>query len=424
MVGQTVGHINLLEGLTMAGKLNSRKVESLTKPGRYSDGGNLYLFITPNGGKRWTFFYRLGKDDTGRAIRREMGLGSAAKTGVSLLEAREKAADARKLLNAGKDPIEARRASEKTGRAVPTFGSFADEYLETHRSKFRNSKHIAQWEMTLKIYCQPIRSMPINAIETEAVLKVLKPIWSEIPETASRLRGRIENILAAAKAKGHRSGENPATWRGHLKTLLPARQRLTRGHHAALPYDDLPAFLTELRAREAISALALELCILTASRTSEVANALCKEFDLKKAVWTIPATRMKAGHEHRIPLTKRALEILDPLLMASKNRHVFAGNGPNRPLSNMAMSMLLKRMNRPDITVHGFRSTFRDWASEQTSFPHETCEHALAHRISDKAEAAYRRGDQFEKRRKLMEAWTSFCEPRKSAKVLPLKRKS
>jgi integrase len=276
--------------------------------------------------------------------------------------------------------------------------------------------------MTLKTYCGPIRSVPVNAIDTEAVLKVLQPIWTKIPETAARLRGRIENILDAAKAKGLLTIENPARWRGHLKTLLPARQRLTRGHHAALPYDDLPAFMTELRARESMAALALELAILTATRTSEVINAKWREFDLAKALWTIPAIRMKAGHEHRIPLTACAVKILKSLQKLSHSHHVFPGNARSKPLSTAAMTMQLRRMKRGDITVHGFRSSFRDWASEQTSFPHETCEHALAHRISDKAEAAYRRGDQFEKRRKLMEAWASYIEPRDRANVVPIKK--
>lgn len=396
--------------------LNARKVETLAKPGRHADGHNLYLSISENGGKRWVFFYRFGSK------RREMGLGSAAKGEVSLAAAREKALEARGLLNAGIDPLEAKRENERTGRTIPTFGAFADSYLESHRSKFRNDKHVAQWEMTLKSYCQPIRALRLNEIDTEAVLKVLQPIWTKIPETASRLRGRIENILDAAKAKGYRQGENPAQWRGHLKTILPARQRLTRGHHAAMAYDDLPEFLTTLRAKQATAALALELCILTATRSGEILNAKWREFDLKKAIWTIPAIRMKAGHEHRIPLTARAVEILKSLHKLSHNDHVFPGNTRGKPLSNMAMSMLLKRMGKTEITVHGFRSTFRDWASEQTSFPHETCEHALAHRISDKAEAAYRRGDQFEKRRKLMEAWAAFCEPRKSAKIVHLKK--
>lgn len=408
----------------MGGRLNSRKVETLTKPGRYSDGGNLYLLISLNGGKRWTFFYRFGHTTDGKPIRREMGLGSAAKGQVSLAEAREKAQDARRLLNAGKDPIEEKRLVEKNGRGVPSFGAFADDYLHNHKSKFRNARHIAQWEMTLSQYCQPIRSLPVNAVDTEAILKVLKPIWTKIPETASRLRGRIENILDAAKAKGYRSGENPATWRGHLKTLLPARQRLTRGHHAALPYDELPAFIAELRARQSPAALALELCILTATRSGEVLNAEWNEFDLKKAIWTIPAIRMKAGQEHRIPLPARATAILKQLMHSAEveSPYLFPGQRPSKPLSPPSMARLLGSMNRGGITVHGFRSTFRDWASEQTSFPHETCEHALAHRISDKAEAAYRRGDQFEKRRKLMEAWTAFCEPKKTGRVVEMRR--
>lgn len=400
------------------GLLNARKVETLTKPGRHADGGNLYLSISENGGKRWVFLYRF------KGPRKEMGLGSAAKGQVSLAEARKAASDARSLIAGGIDPLGAKEARKQAERAIPSFGTFADDYLDTHRSKFRNEQHIAQWETTLKTYCQPIRAMHLNEIDTEAVLKVLHPIWQKIPETASRVRGRIESILDAAKAKGHRSGENPAQWRGHLKTLLPARQRLTRGHHAALPYDGLPTFTANLRATQSMPALALELCILTATRSGEVLNAKWKELDLEKAIWTIPAVRMKAGYEHRIPLTDRAIAILKSLHKLPHNDHVFPGNARGKPLSSKVMRMLLKRMGRDEITVHGFRSTFRDWASEQTSFPHETCEHALAHRISDKAEASYRRGDQFEKRRKLMEAWAAFCEPRKSAKVLPLKQKS
>jgi integrase len=405
----------------MAGKLNARKVETLTKPGRYADGNNLYLFISANGGKRWTFFYRLGKTADGKEVRREMGLGGAARGQVSLAEARERALEARRLLSAGVDPLEHRKAEEKAGRTIPTFGAFADEYIKSHKPKFRNSKHIAQWEMTLgEAYCRPIRAKPLNEIDTEAILSVLQPIWNAVPETASRLRGRIENVLDAARALGYRDGPNPATWRGHLKTLLPARQKLTRGHHAALAYDDLPAFMTALRARKSTAALALEFCILSVSRSSEVLNAEWSEIDLDKAVWTIPAQRMKAGHAHRIPLTNRAMNILKSLPRLEGNPHVFPGNARGKPLSGMAMTMQLRRMKRESITVHGFRSTFRDWASEQTSFPHETCEHALAHRISDKAEAAYRRGDQFEKRRKLMEAWETFSTGKKKDNVVSI----
>ena len=400
------------------GKLSARKVETLKVPGRHSDGGNLYLSISDNGGKRWVFFYRFnGK-------RKEMGLGSAARGSVSLLDARKKAAAARKLVEDGIDPLDAKEARKLAERIVPTFGAFADDYISTHKSKFRNPKHVAQWEMTLKTYCQPIRALRLNEIDTEAVLKVLQPIWKKVPETASRVRGRIENILDAGKAKGYRSGENPATWRGHLKTLLPARQKLKRGHHAALPYDDLPAFMVELRTHEGLGVLALELTILTACRTSEVVKAKGVEFDLGKKVWTIPAERMKAGLEHRVPLSERAIAIVKELKQfPSRSGYVFPGGKMNKPLSNAAMSAVLKRMGRDSITVHGFRSTFSDYVSEQTSFSHETREHALAHQISDKAEASYRRGDQFEKRRKLMDAWASYYEPRRSAKVLTLRRK-
>lgn len=384
-------------------KLSARTVETATEPRRYSDGGNLYLSISPNGGKRWVFFYRF------QGKQREMGLGSAAKGGVPLAKARELAGAARLLLASDLDPLEAKKARKQAEREIPSFGEFADGYIANHRSKWRNDKHAAQWAMTLTEYCAPIRPLAVNTIDTEAVLKVLQPIWSKLPETASRLRGRIENVLDAAKAKGYLTGENPARWRGHLKTLLPARQRLTRGHHAALAYDRLPAFIEALRGRKSTAALALELAILTACRSGEVLNARWSEFDLEKAVWTIPAQRMKAGMEHRVPLTGRALAILRPLREARQGDYVFQGTGSGKPLSSMAMAMQLRRMKRDDLTVHGFRSTFRDWASEQTSFPHETCEHALAHRISDKAEAAYRRGDQFEKRRKLMDAWASFC---------------
>ncbi len=401
------------------GKLTARQVETLKEPGRHSDGGNLYLNITKAGAKSWVFFYRFDK------VQREMGLGGIATT--SLAQARVKALAALKLLKDGIDPLAERRAAEKIEASKISFGAFADEYVKTHEGKFRNDKHKAQWASTLgPAYCGAMRSLPLNAIDTQAVLKVLRPLWQKVPETASRLRGRIENILDSAKAQGYRDGlENPARWKGHLKSILPARQRLTRGHHVALAYDDLPAFISALRGSQATAALALELCILTATRSGEVLNSNWNEFDLTKAVWTIPANRMKAGHEHRVPLTPRAVEILD-LIQQAKHMHndyVFAGNAKGKPLSNMAMAMLLKRMGHNDITVHGFRSTFRDWASEQTSFPHEVCEMALAHTIGNKAEAAYRRGDLFDKRRKLMEAWAAFCEPNMTSKIIPIQRK-
>ena len=402
---------------------SARTVETLTKSGRHNAGDNLYLSITKAGSKRWVFLYAFGGQ------RRELGLGSAANGHVTLAQAREKAIEARKLIISGDDPVKVMGKSARAiaERGIPAFGSFADGYLAAHGPKFRNDKHKAQWTMTLTTYCAPIRSKPVNEIDTTDVLKVLQPIWSKIPETASRLRGRIENVLDSAKAQGFRDGlENPARWKGHLKSILPARQRLTRGHHAALPYDDLPAFLTSLRGKQATAALALELCILTAARSGEVLNATWTEFDLAKGVWTIPAIRMKAGQEHRVPLTARALDVLQ-LLNKQKlahNDHVLAGNAKGKPLSNMAMTMLLKRMGQTEITVHGFRSTFRDWASEQTSFPHEVCEMALAHTIGNKAEAAYRRGDLFEKRRKLMDAWAGFCESNLGIKQISMGRKN
>ena len=401
------------------GILNARKVETLTKIGRHADGGNLYLSISPNGGKRWVFLYRF------KGARKEMGLGSAAKGQVGLAAARKAATEVRATIAEGIDPIEAKSSRRQAARTIPNFGAFADDYLESHRSKFRNERHIAQWEMSLKTYCQPIRAMRLNEVDTEAVLKVLQPIWSKIPESASRLRGRIENILDAAKAKGYRNGENPARWRGHLKTLLPARNRLSRGHHAALAYDDLPAFIADLHEQESLAALALELCILTVTRSSEILKSKWDEFDLKKAIWTVPAGRMKAGYEHRIPLSTRAIAILKLLEVSRQDDYVFPGRTRGRPLSAMPMRIVLRRMNRNDITVHGFRSTFRDWCGDQTAYPREVAEAALAHALKDKTEAAYRRTDSMEKRARLMADWERYCytvKP-KASNVTPIGRK-
>ena len=396
LVGQMVGQIRI-----MTGKLSARTVETVTEPGRYSDGNGLYLVVREGGSRQWFLFYRYG------GKRRELGLGRAGKGGASLADARKLADEQRALVRQGKNPKDERKAESVL--VAPTFGAFADEYVASHAPKFRNAKHLAQWRMTLgDTYCKAIRSKHIDKIETPDILAVLQPIWNKVPETAARLRGRLENILDAAKARGFRTGENPAAWRGHLKTILPARQRLTRGHHAALPYDQVPAFIAALRSRQSLAAVALQFCILTATRSGEVLGARWEEIDLDKKVWTIPAIRMKAGHAHRVPLSPQAVELLAALPRQQGNPHVFPGNASGKPLSGMAMTMQLRRMKREDITVHGFRSSFRDWASEQTSFPHETCEHALAHRISDKAEAAYRRGDQFEKRRLLMEAWSEY----------------
>jgi integrase len=262
--------------------------------------------------------------------------------------------------------------------------------------------------------------MPVNMIETEEVLRVLKPVWEKIPETASRLRGRIERVLDAARAKGLRSGENPARWRGHLDMLLSPRQKLTRGHHAAMPYAELPAFIARIRDRDGVAARALEFVILTAARSGEVLGLRWSEIDLQNRIWTVPATRIKAGREHRVPLSPSAITILEAMRVGRVSDHVFPGYRPERPLGDMALHMVLKRMEIP-YTVHGFRSTFRDWCGEATNFPREVAEAALAHVVGDQTERAYRRGDALEKRRKLMDSWAGFCEP-KALNVISLTR--
>jgi integrase len=393
------------------GKLTARKVET-AKPGKYGDGDGLQLSVASTGAKKWVLrFLWQGKA-------REMGLGSFPEVGLA--EAREKAIAARRLARSGIDPI----AERKQDNRVPTFGELADEVVIEQSKGFRNEKHRAQWKMTLEIYAGPLRAKAVDAITTEDVLGVLKPIWSTKAETASRVRGRIERVLNAAKAKGHRSGENPAAWRGHLENLLPRRQKLARGHHAAMPYADVPAFVAHLRERQATAALTLEFAILTAARSGEVLGARWPEIELDAKVWTIPPERMKAGREHRVPLSERAVMILNKMNEARIGDYVFPGSVGNRPLSVMAMDMVLRRMGQ-DVTVHGFRSSFRDWAGNETHFPRELAEHALAHVMGDKAEQAYRRSDALEKRRPLMTAWAAYCELSSAdGKVSPLRRKA
>jgi integrase len=394
--------------MAQAKKLSARAVETMTEPGRHSDGDGLYLNITTTGAKSWLFMWK--KDGK----RREMGLGSFAD--VSLSKAREKTKACREVLADGKDPIEIRDAAKKAAIAIPTFGKCADDLIAEKEKHWRNDKHKAQWRMTLDVYAAPLRSRAVDRIDTEAVLGVLKPLWHDKPETASRLRGRIEAVLDAARVLGHRpeNEANPACWRGHLDKLLTARKTLTRGHHAAMPYEDVPAFVARLRERAATTALALEFVVLTAARSGEVRGAQWSEFDFDKKVWTIPGARMKAGREHRVPLSDRAAEIVEKLAEAKTGDFVFPGNGGRKPLSVMAMDMLLRRMD-VDVTVHGFRSAFRDWAGNETHFPREVAEQALAHILKDKTEAAYRRSDALEKRRALMEAWENYCEPKGAA---------
>jgi integrase len=320
------------------------------------------------------------------------------------------------MLDAGENPIEAKRKAAKFETGKPTFGAIADALIAAKESEWRNEKHRAQWRASLTEFAAPLRPRPVDQIDTAAVLDVLTPFWLAKPETASRLRGRIEAVLDAAKAQGHRSGENPAAWRGHLAHLLPKRGKLTRGHHAAMAYGDVPAFLALLRTQENIAAMALEFCILTATRSGEVYGARWSEIDISAKVWTVPAARMKAGREHRVPLSDRAAAILEKLFAAQTGDFVFPSPRGQGPLSHVAMAKVMRRLEVEDATVHGFRSSFRDWAGNETHFPRELAEAALAHVIGDRAEQAYRRGDALEKRRALMEAWAKWCEP-KSANV-------
>jgi integrase len=390
-------------------RLNARAAATITKHGRHADGGGLYLSISPNGGRRWVFLYRWHVKPT------EIGFGSARD--VTLARARELAGLARAKLAEGINPKDARRTSEGA-----TFGECANRLIQAMRPSWRNDRHAAQWEMTLRDYAAPLRRLPVDKITTDDVLSVLRPLWNDKPETASRLRGRIERVLDAAKAQGLRSGENPARWRGHLDQLLPKRQRVSRGHHTAMNYSDLPAFMSDLQTQQATAAPALEFAILTAARSGEVLGARWEEFDLDRAVWAVPSRRMKGGREHRVPLSQRALKIVKAMYEARNSDFVFAGQKSGKPLSVMALLMLLRHMKIEDATVHGFRSAFRDWAAECTHFANEVCEAALAHVIENKAEAAYRRGDLFDKRRKLMDAWAAYCANPKSGKIVAFRQ--
>ncbi|MGE0698647.1 MAG: tyrosine-type recombinase/integrase [Hyphomicrobiaceae bacterium] len=377
-------------------RLTARQVAT-AKPGRHSDGGGLYLVVDPGGSKRWAFMVWRDKKPT------EIGLGSM-RQGVSLAMARERAAECRRLRAEGKNP----RAWKQHEQEKPTFGAIADEVISALEAGWRNPKHRAQWRSTIATYCGPILGKPVDAITTDDVLGVLRPIWATKAETASRLRGRIEKILDAAKAKSLRDGENPARWRGHLENLLAKRQKLQRGHHAAMPWADLPDFIARLRARQATASLALEFTILTAARTGETLGARWDEIDLESRLWSIPADRMKAGRPHRVPLSDRACDILEKLAQFRIGEYVFPGARAGRPLSGMAMEMLLRRMGADAYTVHGFRSAFKTWAVESTSFPNELSEAALAHLSGDAVERAYSRTDRLEQRRALMEAWARF----------------
>lgn len=396
-------------GRQIKDRLIPLNVERIKQPGMHLDGKGLFLNVSKSGAKSWLFRYMApGKK------RREMGLGGYP--AVSLAEARLKAEEARKLRAAGKDPLEIRRAEEKAAEIeaarVMTFQDCATAYIEAHRAGWRNDKHAAQWPSTLQTYTYPIFGcLPVQEVDTALVVKALKEIWYKKPETATRVRGRIERILAWAKVSGFRNGENPALWRGHLDQLLPPRSKVAKQeHHAALAYAEMGDFMRQLRAQGGTAARALEFTILTAARTGEVIGARWDEIDFASKVWAVPASRMKAGREHRVPLSTAAVDLLKAQRAASEGEFVFPGGRRDKPLSNMAMLVLLRRMGRGDLTAHGFRSSFKDWTSEQTNFPGEVAEMALAHTIEDKVEAAYRRGELLEKRRLLMEAWANYCD--------------
>jgi integrase len=394
--------------------LSARRVTALLsggKPRRHGDGGCLYLQVNGPDRGAWVFMPKRG------GKQRPIGLGSARD--VPLQDARELAEACRRAVSLGRDPktVLAEAAGELT------FDTAARQLIESMAPGWRNAKHRAQWHMTLLgemvdkdrsikktryDYCATIRNKPVSGLTTEDALNVLKPLWQTRPETANRLRGRCERVWDFAKAHGHCSGENPFRWRGHLVNLLAKRRLLTRGHHKAMPFADVPAFMDRLRAMQGVAARALEFAILTAARSGEALGARWEEIDFQTKVWTVPPERMKGGREHRVPLSDSAMTILTELDQSRMSEFVFPGFRPGQPLSNMALEAVLRRA-KVACTVHGFRSAFRDWAGDSTPFARDVVEAALAHAIENQTEAAYRRSDALEKRRKLMAAWTAFC---------------
>jgi integrase len=413
--------------MTHIGKLSAVAITKAKGPAVLHDGGGLYLRVSPTGSKAWVFRFQLdGK-------RRDMGLGPYPD--ISLAEARRRATERRNQRRDGIDPLDAKAAQQQAQRLAAakgrTFRECAAEFIDKNRAGWSNAKHRQQWENTLATYVYPLLGeLLVTAIDTGLVVQVLDPIWTEKPETASRVRGRIEAVLDAATVRGFRQGPNPAQWKGNLAHILPARARVRKvAHHAALPFDQMPAFLAALRQRPGMAARALEFAALTAARTGEVLGACWGEIDMTAKVWTVPAERMKASREHRVSLSDAALAVLEKIkplaLMADGNPDpgapVFPGPRRALPMSNMVLLMLLRRMGRHDLTAHGFRSTFSDWTAERTAYPREVVEMALAHTVANKVEAAYRRGDLFEKRRRLMADWARFCEAQPAGEVVSLR---
>lgn len=399
-------------------RLTDRRIAALKKPDRYPDGDRLYLVvdeIKSGLSKRWTFLYKF------RGKQREPGLGAYPK--VSLAEARAKAGEYRTLLDRGIDPLAAKQAASdarKTEEARKTFGQCADALFKSKVTgkAWRSAEHAKDWLGTLTEYCKPIWNTPIESAGTKDVLEVLTPVWTRVPETASRLRGRIESVIAYATAHGYRTGPNPAAWRGHMENLLTRRHKLSRGHHPALAYDEVPGFVTTLRESTAPHAKAFEFLILTATRSNEALGARWNEIDLAAKVWVVPACRMKSGAAHRVPLSMGAMVILEKQAAIRSNDFVFPGIRRGRPVSASA----LRRLHPKGATIHGMRSSFRDWCGEETSLPREVAEAALAHSSGDATERSYHRGDALEKRRALMEAWASFCEPGAASNIIHINK--
>jgi integrase len=393
-------------------RLTSLKVARAKRPGMYADGGSLYLRVAPGGSKQWIFRYAAS---TGRM--RDMSLGAVHT--FSLAEARERATEARKLRADGIDPLDHKRAQRAALRAADakamTFEQCARGFIKDNEAEWTNPKHRHEWETTLRKYVFPLLgSLPVEAIDTPLVLKVVKPLWERIPTTASRVLGRIQAVLGWATVHHYRSGDNPARWQGHLEHALPALSKVAKAeHHAALPYPQVGAFVAKLRKDSSVGARCLEFITLTAARLGEAINAEWDEIDLANRVWVVPGSRMKADREHRVPLSGAALAVLKAMQAIRQSDYVFPGTRQGRPVGENTPVRLAKQAAGSNITVHGLRSTFRDWASERTSFSREVAEMALAHAIPNAVEAAYRRGDLFEKRRRLMEAWAKFCGGRR-----------
>jgi integrase len=420
MVGWTAGSLGRdVTGMAKQAKpLSARRVATERRPGMYADGGGLYLRVADAGSRGWIYRYQLaGK-------RREMGLGSAAT--FSLVEARDRARLARQQVADGLDPVDERRAKASAvaveRASAMTFRQCAEGYVRAHEAGW-SAKHAAQFGGSLDAYAFPVfGDLPVQAVDVGLVMKVVEPVWTVKPETASRVRGRIEMILDLATARGYRQGDNPARWRGHLDKLLPDKLKVRAvKHFAALPYAEIGAFMVDLRQQEGVAARALEFAILTAARTGEVLGARWSEIDLEARHWTIPAERMKAGREHRVPLGGAAMAVIEQMTHLRQNDLVFPGARQNKPLSPVAFLRVIRDLGREGVTGHGFRSTFRDWAAELTSFPSEVAEMALGHQVSSAVEKAYRRGDMLEKRRHLAEAWSDQCAGEPPGNVVPLR---